>query len=82
MRPIPGPGALTRLGGAVVALSAARPQEPPPSGTAMRAVPEFVVFTMCCPGCGQDAKWRAEREDTKSRITEAMCPCQLEEGAA
>jgi hypothetical protein len=58
------------------------PWLPPPSGTAMRAAPEFIVFTMQCPGCGQDAKWRAERDGDKSLLAEAVCPCQPKEGAA
>jgi hypothetical protein len=41
-----------------------------------------VIFTMRCPGCGQDATWRAEREDDKSLVVEAECTCQPEEGAA
>jgi hypothetical protein len=36
--------------------------------------PDVVTFTAACPGCGQDAAWTNEREDTRLRATVA-CPC-------
>ncbi len=36
--------------------------------------PDVVVFTSACPGCGRDAEWHEEREDTRLRVSIA-CDC-------
>ena len=37
-------------------------------------VPDAVIFVAACPGCGQDAQWHEEREDTRLRVT-INCDC-------
>jgi hypothetical protein len=48
----------------------------PPARARLRGVPEpdAVHFTATCPGCGRDAQWLAEREDTRLRAT-VTCDC-------
>ena len=36
--------------------------------------PDVVVFVATCPGCGKDAQWHEEREDTRLRVT-ITCDC-------
>lgn len=68
---------LGRLGEAVVALSTAL--TPPPSGTAMRDIPDSVDYTATCDRCGADATWRKGKDATKPTCT---CTCSSVEGAA
>lgn len=47
-----------------------------PAPTRVRGVPapDVVLFTATCPGCGRDAEWLEEREDTRLRLT-VSCDC-------
>ncbi len=42
----------------------------------LRGVPamDIVEFVARCPGCGRDARWQEEREDTRLRAT-VSCSC-------
>lgn len=37
-------------------------------------VPDVVTFVAGCPGCGRDAQWQEEREDTRLRVS-ITCDC-------
>jgi len=64
--PAVAPGAAERTEAARAVLSRAR----------LRGVPvnDVVVFVAACPGCGRDAQWQEEREDTRLRAT-VTCAC-------
>lgn len=60
--PLPGP----RTEAARAALARARVRGVPQ--------PDVVTFVARCPGCGRDAEWQEEREDTRLRAT-VRCDC-------
>jgi hypothetical protein len=47
-----------------------------PAQVRLRGVPQpdVVAFVARCPGCGRDAQWLQEREDTRLR-TSVACDC-------
>jgi hypothetical protein len=80
----------TTAPGAVAPQSVPLPVVPAPAGTGTRTEaarvasararvrgvpqPDVVTFVARCPGCGRDAEWQEEREDTRLRAT-VRCDC-------
>jgi hypothetical protein len=76
---MPGPDAPRALPVVTSPATPARPLPLPRGPSSPRvplvpAAPDVVHFTAGCPGCGQDAQWQQEREDTRVRAT-VHCDC-------
>ena len=75
-----GPEPLTAAGYAPSGLSAASGRTESARVALARArlrgvpAPDVVTFVASCPGCGRDAQWSEEREDTRLRIA-VTCDC-------